>query len=663
MKPFEQQTYYEILEVPVTAPMEEIRAAYERLMELYSPDSIAVYALVDEGQVDGLRSRMAEALEILSDEELRAEYDKDLGLPARRLMDAVSTGGEVAHADAPVEKRAEPELVGVAASGAEDQTGRLSTQVPDTGTNGRPGAVRDVPVEDSETASTGRDGEGEAAAKATEPRVEQMPASLGQADFRASFFRGFSFAYVSSSLQDTQRMGSSVDVPAASIQPVGVSSAEPHREAAGSVSAASVGETAVTQGAPVVAPEAGPASAAASVAVSAAEGAGSAPTPVASPQISVPSLGSDASVTASAAVTMPATAATVSAPAAVSDAPVTASAAVPPPMPVATVSAPASVSDAPVPASSVPTPAPAAGAIAQASSNDAMQTVSAAVPTPAPVATVSATTPVSDAPVPAAAALSAATVSAPSSESSAAVPTVAAPSAATVSAPSSESSAEVPASATPPGEPATSPVPEQGATVSPVAAPSAAAPIAPTSEASAAPLPPVPASVSQVPSASQSPESESTAIVPVRPSPASEAQPEPGRAGARPGRPLGDAPQLAQDSAIATAEAALAQVSQVASRAREPRARIPDIPSDAEFNGELLRQVREARGMTLQQVADRTRITRSHLENVEADRYNLLPPAVYLRGILMNLARELGLDPLRVSKSYLALASEKSGRK
>ncbi|WNZ65339.1 J domain-containing protein [Myxococcus sp. MxC21-1] len=248
MKPFEQQTYYEILEVPVTAPKEEIRAAYERLTELYSPDSIAVYALVDEGQVDELRTRLAEALEILSDEELRAEYDKDLGLPARRLMDAVSTGGEVAHAASPVEARAG--LVGVAASGAEDQTGHLSTQVPETGTNGRTGAVRDVPVEDSETAMTGQGGEGEAGAHATEPRVEPVPASSGHADFRASFFRGFSFAYVSSSLQDTQRLGSAVDVPVASIQPqvsgsgtgTGAASAESQREASGAVAAAPVGE-------------------------------------------------------------------------------------------------------------------------------------------------------------------------------------------------------------------------------------------------------------------------------------------------------------------------------------------------------------------------------------------------------------------------------------
>jgi hypothetical protein len=146
---------------------------------------------------------------------------------------------------------------------------------------------------------------------------------------------------------------------------------------------------------------------------------------------------------------------------------------------------------------------------------------------------------------------------------------------------------------------------------------------------------------------------------------------EAGRQTQRPasGRQLADAQVIAQESAIATAESALAQV---AARVREPpppppqappRPRTPDIPADAEFNGELLRRVREARGQSLQQVADRTRISSRHLENVEADRYGDLPAAVYLRGILMNLARELGLDPLRVSRSYLALASEKAGKK
>lgn len=84
-----------------------------------------------------------------------------------------------------------------------------------------------------------------------------------------------------------------------------------------------------------------------------------------------------------------------------------------------------------------------------------------------------------------------------------------------------------------------------------------------------------------------------------------------------------------------------------------------EIPPDAEFNGELLRRVRESRGLSLAQVADRTRIGKSHLENVEADRYAALPTTVYLRGMVMNFARELGLDPVRVSKSYLALATAK----
>jgi len=94
---------------------------------------------------------------------------------------------------------------------------------------------------------------------------------------------------------------------------------------------------------------------------------------------------------------------------------------------------------------------------------------------------------------------------------------------------------------------------------------------------------------------------------------------------------------------------------------REGRHR-PDIAADAEFNGELLRRVRESYGLSLQQVAERTRITRIHLENVEADRYDKLPATVYLRGILVNLARELRLDPARVSKTYLLAAQRAHAR-
>jgi curved DNA-binding protein CbpA len=77
------------------------------------------------------------------------------------------------------------------------------------------------------------------------------------------------------------------------------------------------------------------------------------------------------------------------------------------------------------------------------------------------------------------------------------------------------------------------------------------------------------------------------------------------------------------------------------------------VPVGATWTGELLRRAREARGLTLQQIAERTKVTRHHLENIEADRYAQLPPPVYLRGILMSLAKELRLDGQRVARSYL----------
>jgi cytoskeletal protein RodZ len=79
----------------------------------------------------------------------------------------------------------------------------------------------------------------------------------------------------------------------------------------------------------------------------------------------------------------------------------------------------------------------------------------------------------------------------------------------------------------------------------------------------------------------------------------------------------------------------------------------PEVPEGSAWSGELLRRVREARGLTLQQLAERTRITRHHLENIEQDRFKALPAPVYLRGIILSLARELRLDGQKVARAYL----------
>lgn len=148
-----------------------------------------------------------------------------------------------------------------------------------------------------------------------------------------------------------------------------------------------------------------------------------------------------------------------------------------------------------------------------------------------------------------------------------------------------------------------------------------------------------------------------------KPAPTAAADRSAGIARVTPSRELENAPQMAEESAIATAEAAMAQVSAKVRDAAVSRPRALEISKDAPFNGELLRRVRESKGLSLAQVADRTRISKSHLENIEADRYEPLPATVYLRGMLASLARELGLDQQRVAKSYIALVGDRNKAK
>jgi hypothetical protein len=422
MKPFEQQTYYELLEIPVTAPETEIRAAYTRAIETYSPDSVAVYSLADPGQVDALRARMTEAMEILTDSDLRAEYDRMIGVQRPE-----------ASAPAPVTPAPAVE------------------------------AEAKAPAEPAPPAAP-------APAVPAEPVAGISPSRIHAA------FRSYALSYIPAAMPaSTGVVGSAFLSPFISLE------------------------------------------------------LGQAPPPVqeAAPEAPAPA---------------------------------------PPALPVPPAPEAAA---APAPAAEPPPPS-------------------------APPASAPAVEPVPPAPVSVA--------------------------------------AEPPA---PVAEPA------------PVEPPRASEP-----EPSGRPMKPSP-TPPPIPSGGRRG---------LRPTPAPlprGAASTPGKPGPRPaqgsGMHLEEAQQLSQESAIATAEAALAQV---AAKAREPRPKPVELPPNTEFNGELLRRIRESRNLTLAQLSERTRITTKHLENVEADRYSELPVTVYLRGILMNIARELGLDPLRVSRSYLSLASE-----
>ncbi len=61
--------------------------------------------------------------------------------------------------------------------------------------------------------------------------------------------------------------------------------------------------------------------------------------------------------------------------------------------------------------------------------------------------------------------------------------------------------------------------------------------------------------------------------------------------------------------------------------------------------GTILRETRQARGVTLQDVAQVTRIRTRYLEALEDGRYDVLPTPVHVRGFLRNYALYLNLDP------------------
>lgn len=109
---------------------------------------------------------------------------------------------------------------------------------------------------------------------------------------------------------------------------------------------------------------------------------------------------------------------------------------------------------------------------------------------------------------------------------------------------------------------------------------------------------------------------------------------------------------LFPDGVPARAEASLATETQplVSPSERPP---MPELAADTVFTGPLLQQVREAQGLDLREIAERTKIGMSYLAAIEAERFGKLPAPVYVRGFLAEYAKMLELDIERVLGTYL----------
>ncbi|MCK4839513.1 MAG: helix-turn-helix domain-containing protein [Desulfobulbaceae bacterium] len=72
-----------------------------------------------------------------------------------------------------------------------------------------------------------------------------------------------------------------------------------------------------------------------------------------------------------------------------------------------------------------------------------------------------------------------------------------------------------------------------------------------------------------------------------------------------------------------------------------------------DFNGAILKEIRQKLEISLDDMAIETRVQYKHLLDIEADNFDELPVAVYTRGFVVNYANYLSLDPEVVVGSYM----------
>ena len=77
------------------------------------------------------------------------------------------------------------------------------------------------------------------------------------------------------------------------------------------------------------------------------------------------------------------------------------------------------------------------------------------------------------------------------------------------------------------------------------------------------------------------------------------------------------------------------------------------IENCTEYTGPFLLEVREYKNVTIERMADMTKISKTYIRNIESDDFSKLPADVYTRGFVYQIAKCLKLNPDLVATSYI----------
>lgn len=82
---------------------------------------------------------------------------------------------------------------------------------------------------------------------------------------------------------------------------------------------------------------------------------------------------------------------------------------------------------------------------------------------------------------------------------------------------------------------------------------------------------------------------------------------------------------------------------------------------EGEITGQLIRELREARGLSLDQLSEATKIRKAYLKAIEEGDISNLPTRVFLRGFLTQVGRVLKVDRARLADGYLQFVERHPG--
>lgn len=77
------------------------------------------------------------------------------------------------------------------------------------------------------------------------------------------------------------------------------------------------------------------------------------------------------------------------------------------------------------------------------------------------------------------------------------------------------------------------------------------------------------------------------------------------------------------------------------------------IATSIHFDGAFLKQIREYKNVSIERLSEMTKISKTHLRNIEAEDFEKLPAKVYTRSFVFQYAKSLKLDINRVIDSYM----------